>query len=123
MTLTLPPGEPAAGLWRTVPVHELIDDVRRVAGDPAGRPRVVAVDGRGVSGKTTLAARLHQHLPVSAVVHTDDLAWHEPLFGWGHLLADRILPCCGAVSRCRSSRRPGRSTGGTARSRCPTIRS
>jgi len=91
MTLTLPPGEPAAGPWRTVSVDELIALVRRLTGDPAGRPRIVAVDGRGASGKTTLAARLHQHLPASAVVHTDDLAWHEPLFGWGHLLADRVL--------------------------------
>ena len=27
----------------------------------------------------------------AAVVHTDDLAWHEPFFGWGHLLADDVL--------------------------------
>ncbi len=25
------------------------------------------------------------------MVHTDDLAWHEPLFAWGHLLADGVL--------------------------------
>lgn len=25
------------------------------------------------------------------VVHTDDVAWHESLFGWGHLLRDGIL--------------------------------
>jgi len=91
MTLPLPPGEPAAGPWRTVTVQDLVTVVRRVTGDPAGRPRIVAVDGRGASGKTTLAARLQQHLPDSTVVHTDDLAWHEPLFAWGHLLADGVL--------------------------------
>lgn len=91
MAMSLPPGEPAAGPWRTVPLHGLVDVVHRVAGDPAGRPRIVAVDGRGASGKTTLAARLQQHLPGSSVVHTDDLAWHEPLFAWGHLLGDGVL--------------------------------
>lgn len=25
------------------------------------------------------------------MIHTDDLAWHEPLFDWGHLLADDVL--------------------------------
>ena len=91
MTMSLPPGEPAAGPWRTVSVQDLVDVVRSVTGDPACRPRIVAVDGRGASGKTTLAARLQQHLLHSAVVHTDDLAWHEPLFAWGHLLADGVL--------------------------------
>ncbi|MBC7292137.1 MAG: hypothetical protein H5T83_12490 [Actinotalea sp.] len=56
-----------------------------------GRPRVVAVDGRSASGKSTLAARLHRAVPRSVVVSTDDLAWHEPLFGWGRLLADDVL--------------------------------
>jgi hypothetical protein len=91
MTMTLPPGEPAAGPWRPVPFHAFADLVLTAAGTPVGRPRIVAVDGRGASGKTTLAARLHRHVPNSAVVHTDDLAWHEPLFAWGHLLADGVL--------------------------------
>ena len=74
-----------------MPVAELLDLVLAAAGDPAGRPRIVAVDGRGASGKSTLARRLQQQRPSSAVVHTDDIAWHEPLFGWGHLLADQVL--------------------------------
>lgn len=49
------------------------------------------VDGRGASGKTTLATRLHDRLVKSAVVHTDDLAWNEPLFAWADLLADGVL--------------------------------
>jgi hypothetical protein len=87
----LPAGEPAAGPWRAVPVAVLLELVLAAAGDPAGRPRIVAVDGRGASGKSTLAARLQRQAPASAVVHTDDIAWHEPLFGWGHLLADHVL--------------------------------
>lgn len=91
MPLTLPPGEPAAGPWRAVPVSELVDLVLAAAGSPSGRPRIVAVDGRGASGKSTLAGVLLEAVPRSAVVHTDDLAWHEPLFAWGHLLADDVL--------------------------------
>jgi hypothetical protein len=91
MPPTLPAGEPEAGPWRRVPVSTLLDLLVAIVGTPAGRPRIVAVDGRGASGKSTLADRLHRAAPRSAVVHTDDLAWHEPLFGWGHLLADHVL--------------------------------
>jgi putative protein kinase ArgK-like GTPase of G3E family len=79
-----------AGPWRQVTVTELVDLVLTAAGDPPGRPRVVAVDGRSASGKSTLAERLHVAMPGSTVIHTDDLAWHEPLFGWGHLLTDLL---------------------------------
>ena len=46
----------------------------------------MAVDGRGAAGKSSAATWLHEAVPVSAVVHTDDLAWYEPFFAWGHLL-------------------------------------
>ena len=91
MALTLPPGEPEAGPWRPAPLPALLDLVLGAAGSPRDRPRIVAVDGRGASGTSTLAARLGALAPASAVVHTDDLAWHEPLFGWGHLLAEDVL--------------------------------
>lgn len=91
MPLTLPPGEPQAGPWRVVPVPDLVDLVLAAAGTPSGRPRIVAVDGRGASGKSTFAGILLGAVPRSVVVHTDDLAWHEPLFAWGHLLADDVL--------------------------------
>lgn len=29
-------------------------------------------------------------LPRATVVHTDDIGWHEPFFGWGHLLAELL---------------------------------
>ncbi|WP_225752822.1 uridine kinase [Actinotalea sp. Marseille-Q4924] len=89
--MKLPPGEPELGPWRTVTMRELLDLVHAEAGDPPDRPRVVAVDGRGASGKSTLASRLHRMVPRSAVVHVDDLAWWEPLYEWGHLLADDVL--------------------------------
>ena len=48
--MSLPPDEPAAGPWRVAPLQELLEVVAVTAGDPEGRPRVVAVDGRGASG-------------------------------------------------------------------------
>lgn len=91
VTMTLPPEEPAAHAWRAVPEGELVDLLVQATGTVTGRPRIVAVDGRGASGKSTLAERLCRRVGRSAVVHTDDIAWHEPYFAWGHLLADHVL--------------------------------
>jgi energy-coupling factor transporter ATP-binding protein EcfA2 len=56
-----------------------------------GRPRVLAVDGRSGSGKSTLVARLAATVPSTAVVHTDDVAWHHDFFDWADLLLDGVL--------------------------------
>ncbi len=61
------------------------------AGAPAGRPRVVAVDGRSGAGKSTVAARLRRAVPGCAVVATDDVAWHHSFFDWAALLAQGVL--------------------------------
>jgi len=71
-------------------VAELLELLER-SGVPGDRPRVVAVDGRGGSGKTTLAARLAGAVARSSVVHTDDVAWHHSFFDWTELMADGIL--------------------------------
>ena len=84
-------GEPEAGPWRTVALGELVSVLERAAPAATGRPRVVAVDGRGGSGKSTLAAALHAAVPACAVVGTDDVAWHHSFFGWADLLADGVL--------------------------------
>jgi hypothetical protein len=91
MILTLPPGEPAAGPWRVAPVAELVQLLFRAAAPVEGRPRIVAVDGRGGGGKSTLAAQLHAAVAGSAVVHTDDVAWHHSFFDWSELLAEHVL--------------------------------
>jgi hypothetical protein len=59
---------------------------------PALRPAplVVAIDGRSSSGKTTLARRVADTVPATAVVHTDDIAWFHSRFGWADL-AKRVL--------------------------------
>jgi hypothetical protein len=89
--MALEPGEPAAGPWEVVAVADFVACVRREAGAPHGRPAVVALDGRGGAGKSTLAQRLHAAVPASAVVHTDDIAWHHSFFDWHAVLADDVL--------------------------------
>jgi uridine kinase len=55
-----------------------------------GQPFVVAVDGRGGSGKTTFAKNI-AHALGAPIVHTDDVAWHHSFFDWWPLLIDHIL--------------------------------
>jgi uridine kinase len=54
--------------------------------------RLVAVDGCGGAGKSTLAARLADEL-AAVVVHTDDFAsWDNPVDWWPALLAEVLEP-------------------------------
>jgi hypothetical protein len=89
--LELPPGEPECGPWRPTDPAELLDLVHATPPPPIG-PRIVAIDGRGGSGKTVLARTLaERHGPAAAVVHTDDIAWHQAFFDWDGLLAEHVL--------------------------------
>lgn len=81
--MDLPDGEPEFGEWRARSVDDVLDALRR--------PRLLAVDGRSGSGKTSLVARIAAGVPGSAVVHTDDVAWYHDFFDWTDLMADGIL--------------------------------
>jgi uridine kinase len=89
--MRLAEGEPAAGPWRVERFDAFVARLRATAGRPAGRPPIVAVDGRGSSGKSTLAARLGRAVDGAALVHTDDIAWWHAAFDWADLLADGVL--------------------------------
>jgi len=93
MALQLAPEEPEAGPWRVELLSTVIEAMTRHGPGRAisGRPVVLAVDGRSNSGKTTLAARICQAVPGSAVVHTDDIAWEHSRFGWADLLIEGVL--------------------------------
>jgi hypothetical protein len=93
MVLQLAPEEPEAGPWRAEPLRTVIEAITRPGPDRSisGRPVILAVDGRSNNGKTTLAARIREAIPASAVVHTDDIAWGHSRFGWADLLIDGIL--------------------------------
>lgn len=89
--MALPAGEREAGPWSAVPVERLAELVLDGAAEVRGRPWVVAIDGRGAAGKSTIAERLLPLVGPAAIVHTDDVAWHEPHFTWGQLLSREIL--------------------------------
>ncbi|HJQ74594.1 MAG TPA: AAA family ATPase [Gaiellaceae bacterium] len=65
------------------------------------RTRIVAIDGPGGAGKTTLAARLAEQLGATAVIHTDDFAsWENPVDWWPALIEQALEPlAAGAVAR------------------------
>jgi hypothetical protein len=89
--MRLHPGETAAVGWRAVSVADAVRQLLDASPGVTGRPRVIAIDGRGGAGKTTLAGRLRTAVPHSAVVHTDDIAWNHAFFDWGAVLAENIL--------------------------------
>ena len=81
-------GEPPVESWRVRPIETVAAQLLDRLGP--GR-RVVAVDGRGGGGKTTLASRLAECVPGSAVVGTDDIAWNHSIFDWAEPLIDGVL--------------------------------
>jgi uridine kinase len=89
--MQLGPGETEASPWRVEPFGEFARRLAAAAGTPANRPRIIAVDGRGGSGKTTLANRLAEALPPAAVVHSDDIAWNHSRFGWDDPMITGVL--------------------------------
>ncbi len=91
MHMSLPANEPAAHPWRVATLAELLEVIFDASEAPEGRPRVVAVDGRGASGKSTLAKRLGAAGFTAAVVSTDDVAWYHSFFDWAELLATGVL--------------------------------
>lgn len=84
------PGEPLVQGWSRTTWWELAVAALARGGRRAG-PVLLAVDGRSGAGKTSAAERLAEVVPGAAIVHTDDVAWHESFFDWDHLLAAHVL--------------------------------
>ncbi|MFD4247762.1 uridine kinase [Streptomyces sp. NPDC058525] len=61
-----------------------------------GPVRVVGIDGHAGSGKSTFAERLALALGGAPVLHLDDVATHEELFGWQERLRAQVLEPLGA---------------------------
>ena len=89
--MRLHPGEVEATGWRVERLSGLVQRLREAAPDVVGRPRLIAVDGRGGAGKSTLVERLRAIVPASGIVHTDDVAWNQAYFDWGELMVENIL--------------------------------
>jgi uridine kinase len=81
---------------------QLLLRAARAARPPIGvETRIIAVDGPGGAGKTTLAAWLAEELRATAVIHTDEFAsWDNPLDWWPALIDQALKPlAAGAVAR------------------------
>ena len=73
-------------------VAELAEAVRSSRAPEGVAVRIVAVDGPGGSGKSSLARLLAAELG-APVVHTDDFAsWDEPVDWWPRLLEQALVP-------------------------------
>ncbi|MEU9376811.1 hypothetical protein AB0D94_23985 [Streptomyces sp. NPDC048255] len=74
--------------------HQSLDSLaRELAALPPslGPVRLVGVDGHAGSGKSTFAGRLAEALGGAPVLHLDDVATHEELFGWQERLRAQVL--------------------------------
>ena len=80
--------EPVVATWVEVDAATILQSL--VAPEP-GRPVVMAVDGRSGAGKSTLTRQLANAVPDSAVVATDDLAWHYSIFDWTEQLISHVV--------------------------------
>jgi hypothetical protein len=89
--MRLHPGEVEATGWRVEQLSAVVRRLRDAAPGVVGRPRIVAIDGRGGAGKTVLVDRLRSVVPTSGIVHTDDIAWNQAYFDWGELIVENVF--------------------------------
>lgn len=65
----------------------------RAASAPAGmRCRVIAIDGPGGAGKSTLAAQVAQALDAQVICTDDFASWEQPLEWWLRLIEQVLRP-------------------------------
>lgn len=89
--MLLHPGESEARGWQVAKLDDVVVRLFEASAAVDGRPHLIAIDGRGGAGKSRLAEQLRERVPGSAVVHTDDIAWHHAMFDWGSVLAENVL--------------------------------
>ena len=75
-SIQLQPEEPAVTQWRVSGSDDFVAHLLSLIGVPEGRPAIIAIDGRGGSGKTTLTAALTAAVPGAQAFHLDDLIWN-----------------------------------------------
>lgn len=93
MRVPLGSSEPVVERWTPIEAKALLEclGLEHSHLQEGGRPLVVAVDGRSGAGKSTLARRLAAAVPDTAVVATDDIAWHFFMFDWSAALISYVI--------------------------------
>jgi uridine kinase len=75
-----------------LPLQKVLAEIRACVAPSRMTTRIVAVDGPGGAGKTSLAAFLARELN-GPIVHTDDFAtWADPIDWWPRLLEQVLVP-------------------------------
>ncbi|MEO9224417.1 MAG: AAA family ATPase [Acidimicrobiales bacterium] len=75
------------------PLQDIVDRIAQSSAPGPTSTRVIAVDGLGGAGKSTLAERLGEALGSVAIVHTDDFAnWTDSLDWWPRLIEEVLDP-------------------------------
>ena len=70
--MNLLPEEPSFAPWNVASLDDFVTALS-TSKSTESTPKIIAIDGRSAGGKTSLAARVHQLIPGSVVVHTDDI--------------------------------------------------
>ena len=74
-------------------IADIVRDIKNSSAPDGMLTRIIAVDGPGGAGKSTLATRLAAALGDVPVVHTDDFAsWENPLEWWPRLIEQVLEP-------------------------------
>jgi uridine kinase len=74
-------------------LNDVVEAVRAAAPPSGMTTKIVAVDGPGGAGKSTLAARLAEALGDVQVLPTDDFAsWENPLEWWRRAIDEALQP-------------------------------
>jgi uridine kinase len=87
-----------------VDLRALAEAVRSSQAPPGAKTRIVAIDGPGGAGKSSLAAWLADELD-APIIHTDDFAsWENPVNWWPDLIELALEPlAAGRPARYRPS--------------------
>lgn len=85
--LPLGTSEPPVTDWRATTAQDVLDRLDL----PNDRPAVLAIDGRGGAGKSTLGRQLADVKAGASLVSTDDIAWNHSFFDWSDLLIDNVI--------------------------------
>lgn len=74
-------------------ISSLVEALRCKPAPSTSEVKIVAIDGPGGAGKSSLARRLAAELGAAPILHTDDFAsWENPVDWWPEMLERAIEP-------------------------------